>query len=135
MCKFQQVQNINLNSYGENINKILDNLSVLMENEEYSDYTFELLANIGEVVNLINMEKAESSQKESNGISTAFAFIFKILLVAVFVFSAYYIYRFYLERKNLTTCSFCGKNMLIDEEIEKDGKIMKIYKCSACGKP
>lgn len=125
---------INLNSYGEDINKILDNLSVLMENEEYSDYSFELLANIGEVVNLINMEKAESSQEESSKIASAFSFIFKILLVAVLVFSGYYIYRFYLTRKNLTTCSFCGKNMLIDEEIEKDGKTMKIYKCSACGK-
>lgn len=125
---------INLNSYGEDINKILDNLSVLMENEEYSDYTFELLANIGEMVNLINMEKAETSEKESNKIVTAFSFIFKTLLMAVFLFSAYYIYRFYLARKNLTTCSFCGKNMLIDEEVEKDGKIMKIYKCSSCGK-
>jgi hypothetical protein len=125
---------IDLNSYGEDINKILDNLSILMEKEEYGDYTLELLANIGEIINLINIEKSEHSNKENLKISHIFSLMFKILLISVFIFFIYYIYKFYLLRKNLTTCSFCGKNMLIDEEIEKDGKIMKIYKCSSCGK-
>lgn len=127
-------EDIDMTSYGEEISKVLDNLDVLMKNEEYSDYTLELLANVGEVVNLVNMEKADNIKLEKESAKTIFSSMFKILLIFVCLSCIYYFYRFFLARKHLTTCSICGKNMVIDEEIEKGDKIMKIYKCSSCGK-
>lgn len=125
---------LDLSSYSNEIEKILDSLEVLILNGEYGNYTFELLANIGDILNIIKLDTEDITEKPSFNYSKIFIVIFKILIILFLLALAYYFYMFFMKKKNLTKCSACGRNMLIDQELEKEDSIMKIYKCSACGK-
>ncbi len=132
--KLSLSNDLDISSYSEEVEGILDKLEVLITEEEYSDYTYELLANIGDIVNLLELEKRSVENESSSILAKILISFFKIILVALVLAIAYYAYNYFRKVKNATICSECNVNMIIDEEIIREKNVMKVYKCSSCGK-
>lgn len=132
--KLSLSNDLDISSYSQEVETILDKLEVLIANEEYSDYTYELLANIGDIVNLLELEKKSIEKESESVIAKVLISFFKLILIALIAAVAYYAYNYFRKVKNATVCPECNVNMIIDEEVVRGNSVMKVYKCSSCGK-
>ncbi len=132
--KLSLSNDLDISSYSQEVEVILDKLEVLISEEEYSDYTYELLANIADIVNLLELEKKNNQNESGSLIAKALIGFFKLILVTLVIAIGYFLYNYFKKVKNATVCPECSVNMIIDEEIVRGKNIMKVYKCSSCGK-
>lgn len=132
--KMSLSDDLDFSGYTEEINTTLKDLSVLIEKEEYGDYTYELLANIGDIINIIQLENKEEKVNIVKKGKNVFIITFKVIISSTLILAVYLFVAYLLKSKNKTYCSECNKNMVIDQEIERENSIMKVYKCPICGK-
>ncbi len=80
------------------------------------------------------MEKKSVQSESSSLVGNILIGFFKLILFLLLIAVIYYLYNYFRKVKNATICPDCNVNMIIDEEIVRDKNIMKVYKCSSCGK-
>lgn len=128
---------IELFEYNDKVNSLLDELEGLVSAEKYTDYTYEMIANISDLVTLIrldeNKEVTEEIEEES-GFSGYLMVFIKAVVVVVILLIFYLIFVLMKGKANKRRCDSCLINMIIEKEEETDKGREKTFKCPQCGK-
>jgi len=126
---------IDISTYGDKINKKLDELERVISPKTFSDYTLELLAETGDILTSIKLDQ-ESLAKEQEGIDkrAIIVFFLKSIGYIVLIILGYLVYMYINRKRILTYCRACNKHMQVEEEIKTEKEHIKIYVCPSCGR-
>lgn len=126
---------INMGTYGDKINKKLEELERVISPKTFSDYTLELLAETGDILTSIKLDE-ESLAKEQKGVDkrAIVMFFLKSLIYIIVIILGYLVYVYINRKRILTYCRTCSKHMQIEEEIKTEKEHIKIYVCPSCGR-
>lgn len=126
---------IDISTYGDKINRKLDELERVISPKTFSDYTLELLAETGDILTSIKLDQ-ESLAKEQEGIDkrAIIVFFLKSLGYIFIIILGYLVYMYINRKRILTYCRACNKHMHVEEEIKTEKEHIKIYVCPSCGR-
>lgn len=126
---------INLNGYEDKITNDLEELKSIISPKTLSDYTLELLADMGDILTTVKNDQILAKQeKEGIDKKSLMIFIFKSIGYLLLVILGYVVYVFINRKRVLTYCKTCDKQMELQDDINTDKENMKIYACPSCGK-
>lgn len=128
--KMKFSENINISSYKNEIENLLERVNVLVSNEYYLDLIYELTGNLNDIMTFIKREEAEIQKAEfykKIKIISFNLFLFFAVLTIILMILKKVLY------KKITKCKYCRIDMeFIKKDTEKNNEI-KIYRCKICG--
>lgn len=120
-------KDIDINTYKEEMQKILDDSQTLVDAGKYIDLIYEITGSITEVIILISAE--EKAEFKRNIIITA-------VVIAVFVIiglAAVFMIIMRAKRNKRNLCRFCDIEMDLVDEYKEENKVVRLYNCHVCG--
>lgn len=120
-------KDIDINTYKEEMQRILDDSQPLVDSGKFVDLIYELTGSIAEIINLVNADERAAFRKNmavAAGVVIFFVIIGGISVVLI-------IKRAARNKKNL--CRFCDIEMDLVDEYKEENKVIRLYNCHVCG--
>lgn len=128
--KLKFAENIDISTYKNEIENLLERVNILVGNEYYIDLIYELTGNINDIITLIKREESEIKKAEFNRkikLTSFVLFLFFSLLTIFLMLIRKHILR------RLKKCKYCSIEMELCENEIEGKKSVKTYKCKICG--